>query len=179
MILTGNDIKKEYYNGNIIIDPFDEKMVNPNSYNYRLGKTLYQVVDEVIDPKIPTSVRKIDIPDSGYVLMPHTLYLGSTVEVVGSNKYAMQLIGRSSVGRLGLFLQITAPLGHVGTSHCWTLELKTVQPLRVYPFMKIGQISFWAIYGENNLPYEGKYWQYKQPHISEFFNEFDDGDKTI
>ena len=60
------------------------------------------------------------------------------------------LIGRSSVGRLGLFLQITADLGHLGKAHCWTLELKVVQSLIVYPHMKIGQVSFWQVTGGNN-----------------------------
>lgn len=171
MILTGDEIRREYLAGNIEIDPFDDRMINPNSYNYRLGRTIYQVTDEVIDAKVPTSYQAIELPEDGFVLQPNTLYLGSTAEVIGSRKYAMQLIGRSSVGRLGLFLQITAPLGHVGTSHCWTLELKVVQPLRVYPNMKIGQISFWAVSGNNDLPYDGKYWKYKIPHISEFYNE--------
>ena len=83
----------------------------------------------------------------------------------------MQLIGRSSVGRLGLFLQITAPLGHIGTCHNWTLELKVVQPLIVYPKMKIGQVSFWYVTGDNKTNYEGKYWKYSGPHISEIYNE--------
>jgi hypothetical protein len=45
------------------------------------------------------------------------------LEELGSRKYAMSLIGRSSIGRLGLFLQVSANLGHTGSSHCWTLEL--------------------------------------------------------
>lgn len=171
MILTGEQIDKEVKNGNICIEPYDRSMLNPNSYNYRLANVIYKVTDEVVDSKCATSYEKILLPKSGYCLQPGTLYLGSTLERIGSDIYSMQLIGRSSIGRLGLFLQISAPLGHVGTFHCWTLELKVVQPLIVYPRMKIGQISFWRVLGKNNLPYEGKYWKHMGPHISEFYQE--------
>lgn len=173
MILTGKAIIDEVKSGNIVIDPFCLDMVNPNSYNYRLGNTIYKIRTDILDPKKPAIYEEISIPSEGYVLEPHTLYLGSTAEVIGSSKYAMQLIGRSSVGRLGLFLQITAPLGHVGTSHCWTLELTVVQPLRVYAGMKIGQVSFWTVQGNNVILYNSQYWKYLEPHISEFYHEFE------
>ena len=155
MILTGKQIDKEIRNGNIRISPYSYALMNPNSYNYRLGNVIYKVTDDVVDSKCETSYEKILIPKTGYCLQPGTLYLGSTLECIGSDVYSMQLIGRSSIGRLGLFLQISAPLGHMGTYHCWTLELKVVQPLVVYPQMKIGQVSFWCVQGENNLSYEG------------------------
>ena len=37
MILTGQQIIKEVRSGGIVISPFSEEQVNPNSYNYRLG----------------------------------------------------------------------------------------------------------------------------------------------
>ena len=40
MILTGSEIKKEYNNGNIVINPFSIKNLNPNSYNLTLNKEL-------------------------------------------------------------------------------------------------------------------------------------------
>ena len=58
------------------------------------------------------------------------------------------MIGRSSLGRYGLFLQLSANLGHTLSCHCWTLELHTVQRIRVYPGMVIGQVSFWVNHGE-------------------------------
>ena len=171
MILTGSKILSEVKSGNIEISPFHEEMVNPNSFNYLLSEVLYRVTETEVDTKTPTSYQKIIIPETGYCLQPGTLYLGSTYEKIGSSIYSMQLIGRSSVGRLGLFLQITAPLGHIGTCHNWTLELKVVQPLIVYPKMKIGQVSFWYVTGDNKTNYEGKYWKYSGPHISEIYNE--------
>ena len=109
---------------------------------------------------------------NGYVLKPHKLYLGNTIETIGSDKYVTQLIGRSSIGRLGLFLQVTAPLGHVGSRHKWTLELKCVQPLRVYPGMKIGQVTFWVMDGDKTMTYNhGKYNSFDKAHISMFYKE--------
>ena len=170
MILSGLKIKEEVKKGNINIEPFNEYLLNPNSYNYRLGDELLEITDDVIDPVEKTNYRVIKLTDKGYVLKPHRLYLGSTVEKIGSSKYVTQLIGRSSVGRLGLFLQVTAPLGHVGCNHCWTLELKAVQPLKVYPNMKIGQVTFWVLYGKKLYTYDtGKYNHYTKPHVSMFY----------
>lgn len=172
MILTGLKIKEEVISKNIFIEPFNENLINPNSYNYRLGDELLEITDDIIDPKRQTKYRKIKLTEKGFVLKPHRLYLGSTLEKIGSNKYVTQLIGRSSIGRLGLFLQVTAPLGHVGCNHHWTLELKSVQPLKVYPGMKIGQVTFWVITGKIDKTYKsGKYNNYSKPHISMFYKE--------
>ncbi len=143
MILTGSEITENVQRGNISLEPFFDAFVNPNSYNYRLGDELLEVLDAAIDTREQYRTRSITIPPDGYTLMPGRMYLGSTYEKIGSRQFVPSLIGRSSLGRLGLFLQITADLGHLGTNHHWTLELTCVQPLRVYPFMKIGQVSFW------------------------------------
>lgn len=176
MILTGTEIGKMVKGGAITLEPFDSSLMNPNSYNYRLGDTLLEITDDVIDTKKSYTTKEIKIPDSGYILQPGKIYLGVTVERIGSTKFVPSLIGRSSLGRLGLFLQITADLGHIGTSHHWTLELKCVQPLKVYSHMRIGQVSFWKPEGLELLTesYEkigGNYANYSLPQptiISKF-----------
>ena len=145
MILTGDAIKKAQKKGDIFISPFHEDQINPNSYNYRLGKIL-KVYSETQNGE--TLFKEVLIPDEGYVLCPHTMYLGHTAEIIGSQKYAMSLIGRSSMGRLGLFLQVSADLGHTTSCHQWTLELVAAKPIRLYPNMVIGQVTFWDNYGE-------------------------------
>lgn len=164
MILTGSEILKEHKRGNLIIEPFDERLVNPNSYNYRLGDKL-QVFKGVIDGK--QIFEEITIPESGYILKPHQMYLGHTLEILGSHKYASWLIGRSSLGRLGLFLQISANLGHTGSAHSWTLEIVCTIQFVIYPKMKIGQISFWQNYGEVDN-YKGCYTRFNVPKISKY-----------
>lgn len=52
------------------------------------------------------------------------------------------------MGRLGLFLQISANLGHQTIFHNWTLEIRSCIPLRVFPHQVIGQVSFWQPFGD-------------------------------
>jgi dCTP deaminase len=168
MILTGSQIQKEIVDGNITITPFQKDLLNPNSYNYRLGNELLVMSSSALDVRKQPTTHAITIPEEGYVLQPKTLYLGFTLEEIGSTKYVPSLIGRSSLGRLGLFLQITADLGHIGTNHKWTLELKVVQPLRVYPGMRIGQVSFWVPEGLELL--DGKKYKEQTGSYAQFSN---------
>lgn len=153
MILTGDEIKNELDNGGIMIIPFFYENINPNSYNYHIGKKI-KVFSSVKNNK--PIFYEIDIPDSGYILEPQVIYLANTFEIIGSSKYSMSLIGKSSIGRLGLFLQVSANLGQTTSCHRWTLELVAVKPIKIYPNMIIGQVSFWKNYGEI-LEYNGVY----------------------
>ncbi|MDO4729851.1 MAG: deoxycytidine deaminase [Candidatus Saccharibacteria bacterium] len=164
MILTGSEIQKQVKKGSITIEPFTENLLNPNSYNYRLGKTLRIVTNDIIDPRQEAVFTEVIIPEEGYILEPDKLYLGSTVEKIGSEEFVTSLIGRSSVGRLGMYLQITADLGQLGRAHCWTLEIRVVQPLRVYAGMRIGQVSFWKPAGDIDKLYTAGYTRFNTPH---------------
>jgi dCTP deaminase len=179
MILTGNEIEKEIAAKKIHISPFSKSQINPNSYNYRLSPILLEIEDPLIDPVLESRSREIEIPDEGFLLLPRHLYLGCTLEEIGSNEYVPTLMGRSSLGRLGLFLQITADLGQLGTNHAWTLELKVVQPLVVYPRMVIGQVCFWKVEGHRGSLYNGKYSRDFVPHCSKMHQElsFHDSDR--
>ena len=86
--------------------------------------------------------------------------------------FVPSLIGKSSLGRLGLFLQITADLGNLGAIHKWTLELKAVQPVKIYPLMRIGQVTFWDTQGDKNMRYDGKYAGFSSAKSSEIYKEF-------
>lgn len=162
MILTGPQISRCVSDGTITIDPFSFDALNPNSYNYRLGSTLLASREEVLDTAGTATWDEFEIPDDGFVLSAGKIYLSSTLETLGSTKYLTSLLGRSSMGRLGLFLQITADLGHVGAIHRWTLELHAVQPVRVYRGMRIGQVSFWGMQGSVKQ-YNGRYGQHSEP----------------
>jgi dCTP deaminase len=153
MILTKQRIKEEVASGEITLEPFRPEQLNPNSYNYRLGHRI-AVSD---NPSAGHAAwHRTEIPARGMLLTPGVVYLSVTEEVIGSRRYAMTLIGRSSLARLGLFLTITSDLGHVGSACRWTLELTVVQPLRVYPSMQIGQVAFWICDGPVHV-YEGRY----------------------
>jgi dCTP deaminase len=172
MILTYREILKNVRNGSICIAPFDEDLLNPNSYDYRIDYKLLEIADLPVDPKKETLHREIDFNDDGYILSPHKTYLANTYEEIGSNVFVPSLIGKTSLGRLGLFLQITADLGNLGAKHKWTLELKAVQPLKIYPMMRIGQITFWQTEGNSSMQYNGKYDKFSIAKSSEIYREF-------
>lgn len=157
MILTGNQIDIEVKNGTVLIDPYDPDLLNPNSYNFRLGKHLlvYDTQD-VIDTRFRTTTKEIELSSEGFILEPGKFYLGHTLEKMGSSCHVPLIGGRSSTGRLGLFVHITAPLGDIGYVGQWTLQFRATVPVKVYPDQKIGQMIFVKSYGEINQ-YNGKY----------------------
>lgn len=156
MILTGPEIRKRL-GSEIIIDPFDENQLNPNSYNLRLHDELLVYQNPVLDMKKPNPTRAVKIPESGLELEASRLYLGRTVERTETLGVVPMLEGRSSVGRLGLFVHVTAGFGDVGFKGYWTLEIFAVQPIRIYPGVQICQIFYHTLEGAQVLYKAGKY----------------------
>jgi len=157
MILSGLEIIKQIKDGNIEIAPFDESMINPNSCNLRLHDKLLIYADSVLDMKTPHYTDAIEIPKAGLVLEPGKLYLGRTYEYTRTDGYVPMLEGRSSLGRLGLSIHVTAGFGDVGFRGYWTLEMHCIQPVRIYPMVQICQIYYHTIIGDY-VPYSsGKY----------------------
>ncbi|MBC2576200.1 dCTP deaminase [Peptostreptococcus canis] len=157
MILSGKEILKNVELNNIIIEPFDKNKVNPNSYNLSLYNELLVYENEILDMKVPNKVKKIEIPEEGLLLEPNKLYLGRTNEFTKTEKFVPMLEGRSSTGRLGLFIHVTAGFGDIGFAGYWTLEIFCVQPIRIYPNTQICQIYYHDILGEFDLYKSGKY----------------------
>ena len=168
MILSGRQIALEQQAGRIVIDPFDEAAVNPNSYNFTLSDTLVVYTEEVLDAGHANPTEELRIPADGMVLRANRLYLGGTREVLGSEHYAPTFAARSSVARLGLFINLSAPLGDIGFIGRWTLQLFATQDVIVYPGMQIGQMMWWKTMGEITL-YDGKYQHAQGPRSSELF----------
>lgn len=146
MILSGHEIRRQL-GSSIVIDPFDEANLNPNSYNLTLHNELMTYEEVVLDMRKPNRVRRIEIPPEGLVLSPNQLYLGRTVERTETHMHVPMIEGRSSVGRLGLFVHVTAGFGDVGFCGYWTLEMFAVQPIRIYPGVPICQIFYHCING--------------------------------
>ena len=171
MILTGPEIKKQVKLGRIHIAPFDEVNLNPNSYNFRLGDALKIYKNKVLDSAKQNDFKEMIIPEEGFILKPHQLYLGHTIEEMGSDFFAPIMQARSSVGRLGLYIYLNSGLGDIGFKKQWTLELHSIHQLKVYPGMKIGQMLFWKPQGKIIL-YEGKYKDSKGPEVSQIWKDF-------
>ena len=172
MILSGSKIDEEVRKGKITINPYNYKDINPNSYNYALGSYVKVYKNNELDSKRKEEVEIIEIPDEGLIIYPDKIYLGFTEEVIGSDYYVPVITGRSSTGRLGLFVQITSDLVDIGFKGRLTLQLHSTQPVRIYKGMKIGQIMFWKIYGDVDL-YKGKYQNSEGPRESEVWRDFE------
>ena len=173
MILTGSEIERRIYTGEIEIDPYNPCNLGPNSYNLTLASDLvvYDTPDGIIDAAKNNPTKEITIPDTGYVLTPGTLYLARTAEYTYTPTLLPMLEGRSSVGRLGLFIHVTAGFGDTGFRGFWTLEMTVVQPLRVYAGMKVCQIYYHTVEGRIK-EYSGKYADNKGIQASQLYREF-------
>ena len=136
MILSGQEIKKRL-GDTIDITPFNEDNLNPNSYNLTLHDEVMVYEEVVLDMRQVNRVRRLKIPESGLVLNPNQLYLARTVERTETHDLVPMIEGRSSIGRLGLFVHVTAGFGDVGFKGFWTLEMFAVQPVKVYPGVQI------------------------------------------
>ncbi len=156
MILSGKEILKRI-GKEIEIKPFDEKLLNPNSYNLRLHNELLVYENDTLDMKKENRTKSLIIPEKGMILEPGRLYLGRTFEYTKTDKYVPMLEGRSSIGRLGLYIHVTAGFGDVGFCGYWTLEIQCIQPVRIYPMVEICQIYYHSIEGEYDKYTSGKY----------------------
>jgi dCTP deaminase len=146
MILSGHEIAARL-GGDIKIEPFSPEALNPNSYNLTLHDELLVYEELTLDMAKANRFRRIPIPPEGIMLYPNQLYLGRTVERTETHNLVPQIEGRSSVGRLGLFVHVTAGFGDVGFAGYWTLEMFAIQQVRIYAGVPICQIFYHEITG--------------------------------
>lgn len=173
MILSGKEIKKQVDAGNIGIDPFNPDQLNPNSYNLRLADKIVYYDEHILDMKREEPFAEMLIPENGYVILPNKIYLARTVERTKTDKFVPMIEGRSSVGRLGVFVHATAGFGDVGFEGYWTLELSCVQPVVIYPNVEICQIYFHTLEGAyESYGREGKYQNNQGIQTSKIWQEF-------
>ena len=115
------------------------------------------------------------IPPEGLVLTPNQLYLGRTAERTETHNLVPMIEGRSSVGRLGLFVHVTAGFGDVGFCGYWTLEMFAVGPVRVYPGVPICQIFYHDLRGSFDKYASDKYQDNTDIQPSLLFKELNPG----
>ena len=162
MILSDRDIKVAVASGDITIDPYDEANVQPASYDLHLDKH-FLVFDTqknaVIDPKQPVDemMREVTITDDQpFVLHPGQFALGLIFEETGvSDQLVGRLEGKSSVGRLGVLIHVTAGFLDPGNKLKMTLELHNTAelPILLHYKMPIAQIAFETISSAAENPY--------------------------
>lgn len=180
MLLSDRDIKKAIAGRDIVIDPYDETLVQPASIDLRLGDTFLLFKNErggVIDVKEPVDhvMEEVVITDEKpFILHPGEFVLASTLEKVGvSSFYAGQLGGKSSLGRLGIIIHATAGFLDPGNCLRLTLELNNIGklPVRLWWKMPIAQMTFYRLSSEVDHPYghpsrKSKYYKSEKPEAS-------------
>lgn len=171
MLLSGKEIKKNL-GDRIVIEPFQDSQLNPNSYNLRLANELLVYESDTLDMKKDNAVRRLTIPESGLLLEPNKLYLGRTMEYTKTDGFMPMLEGRSSVGRLGLFVHVTAGFGDVGFAGYWTLEMFCIHPIVIYPGVELCQIYYHTIQGDYDKYEGGKYQNNQGVQSSMLYKDF-------
>lgn len=184
MILSDRDIKLALKNKHISIDPFDERYIQPASIDLHLDKhfLVFNPRHKVIDPKKPVDDMMDEITitdDEPFILHPNAFALGLIYETTGvSNQYVGRLEGKSSVGRLGVLIHVTAGFLDPGNSLKMTLELHNTAnlPVLLYYRMPIAQMAFEKISSQAIRPYSAamgsKYVGDTKPRASQMWKNF-------
>lgn len=162
MFLTDIDIKKALAKGDITIEGFDEERLQPASYDVILGNkfaVLESHTAHPIDPvaQILPEMREVEVPDGGrFVLNPGHMALGTLRDYIGSEKYLIQLSGKSSLARIGLVIHNTAGIINPGHYLHVTLELFNVNsvPITLRPGMEIAQLLFSPLSSDSEYNYK-------------------------
>ncbi|MFB6873999.1 deoxycytidine triphosphate deaminase [Streptomyces sp. NPDC056323] len=176
MILTGPAIAAAVNTGEITISPYEPERISPNAYDWRLGDTI-RICNGDLDAATRTAFTEHPIPTTGLVLKPGMLYLGITLEKTGSETYAQLLNGNRTIGALGIWVHVSAPLGHQGHAIHWTLEIRAAKPARVYPGMTFGKLVFLTTTGSpaSYQQQRAKYAATKGIDISRLYEEIPQG----
>jgi len=171
MILTGEEIRSRL-GADISISPFRDEHCNPNSYDLTLHNELLVYEEVVLDVKEPNRYRRMTIPEEGLILSPGQVYLARTVEYTETKRLVPMIEGRSSLSRLGLFVHGSGGFGNIGFQGHWTIELFTVQPIRIYAGIRICQIAYHEIVGNVGEFESSKYQNNHDIQPSMMFKEF-------
>ena len=189
MVLSDHTIRSEIDAGRIVVDPYDESLVQPSSIDVRVDRK-FRVFHNSRHPYIDVRKPMDDLTElvrveSGepFVLHPGEFVLGQTLERVKlPDDLVARLEGKSSLGRLGLVIHSTAGFVDPGFEGNLTLELSNLAnlPITLYEGMPIGQISFMRMdravenaYGASAAG--SKYQGQAEPTASRYYLNFENG----
>jgi dCTP deaminase len=188
MVLSDRSIREEIAAGRIVIDPFDEALVQPSSVDVRVGSAFrvfrnsrYPYIDVKEPMEDLTELVEVSDDDQPFILHPGEFVLGSTLERIRlPDDLVARLEGKSSLGRLGLLIHSTAGFIDPGWDGHVTLELSNVAnlPITIYFGMKIGQLSFVQLTEPAETPYGAgalgsKYQGQQGPTPSRYWQNFE------
>lgn len=157
MVLSDSSILKQIELGNIIISPFDKKYLNPVSVDLTLNPDFKIYKRGVLDVRSPNETQSFTIPEEGFILEPNEVYLYACNERIGvKGSIRAKVEGKSSLGRLGLFVHVTAGFIDPGFEGSLVLELVATRAIKIYPNMKICQVEFAYVSGHVLESYDQK-----------------------
>jgi dCTP deaminase len=161
-VLSDGTIRRLVEEGRIVIDPWDETMVQPASVDIRLGdsfRVFHNHRVTAIDLREPPRnlTEEVVIPDGEpFAIHPGEFVLGRTLETVAiPDDVVCRIEGKSSIGRLGLIVHATAGFVDPGFRGSLTLEITNLTrvPIKLYAGLPIAQLSFMALDQPAERPY--------------------------
>lgn len=164
-ILSDKTIKEYLEEGKIVIDPLkDEQQIQPSSVDMRLGdefKVFKVIRKPYIDPKdeedIAEYMESSTVPeDEAFIIHPNEFALATTQEYVKvPDDLVARVEGRSSMGRLGVTMHVTAGYVDPGFEGRITLEISNIgaMPVALYPGQRVCQLVFETMTTPAELPY--------------------------
>jgi dCTP deaminase len=186
VILSDRTIKEEIAAKRVIIDPFDERAIQPSSVDLRIDRFFRVFRNHTmghidVRQNLEELTELVEVrPDDVFMLHPGEFVLGSTLERVAvPDDVVARIDGKSSLGRLGLIIHSTAGFIDPGFDGHITLELTNIAtlPITLYPWMKVGQVSFMQMTTAADHPYGSgamgsKYQGQRGPTPSRYFENF-------
>ncbi len=176
MILSDIKIKELLDSGDLIIDPIDEQSIQPASVDCRLGNHFLIVEEnkmEVIN--LDQEIHYREIESDSITIPPHSFLLATIQEYVKVPDNLTAFVeGRSSVGRIGLFIQ-NAGWVDPGFEGRITLELYNAGslPIKLQAGKRICQLVFCSMDQCAKNPYRGKYQRQQRTVGSRIYQDAD------
>jgi len=160
MILSDKTLKEYLENKTLIVEPHDEIQIQPASIDLRLGTHYLKVAEQrsaMLD--LINKPEYEEIIQEEVVIPAHAFLLATTREYVKLPDDLTAFVeGRSSIGRLGLFIQNSGWVDP-GFEGEITIELFNANslPIKLKAGVRICQLVFAQLDQEAANPYRGKY----------------------
>lgn len=160
MILSDITLTQMIETGGLGIEPLKENSIQPASVDCHLGSDFLIVEDrEMHSIDLDSEIKYRKIEGDEITIPPHSFLLATTEEYVKLPDDLTAFVeGRSSIGRMGLFIQ-NAGWVDPGFEGQITLELYNANslPIRLKAGRRICQLVFCKMDQKAKSPYRGKY----------------------
>lgn len=174
MIISDKTLWQMLEDETLIVKPLKDEQIQPASIDIRLGNT-FSVVDDsskgiiTMDKEITYKTIEAD----SYLLLPGQFVLATTLEYVALPDDLTAFVeGRSSLGRMGLFIQ-NAGWVDPGFEGEITLELFNANrcAIELTSGRRVGQLVFARMDSSAKHPYNGKYQGQRGATVSRFYQD--------